>query len=128
MNPKNTWLMVMFAAGLFAFIWFIERQIKPPVVVVERTASGIDTNLVSVISISPRDSAAIRVERTNGVWKMTEPGFYDVQAYAVDRFLNTLGQLVPHRRITAGELQSHKDVEQDFGFGSPRYTILIQQG
>ncbi len=128
MNPRNTWFLVMVAAGLFAFIYFVERPFKRPAPVVQRVWTDMSTDLVTAIEISPKDSAAIRVERTNGQWQMTKPVVYPVQSYAVDSFLQELAQLMPRYHLGAKELQSHRDVEHDFGFDTPAYTILIQQG
>jgi hypothetical protein len=59
---------------------------------------------------------------------MTQPVVYPVQAYAVDKFLHALATLTPRAIITGQELQSHKNVSEDYGFDKPSYSIMIEQG
>ena len=127
MNPRNTWIFVLLAAGLFAFIYFVERRIAPPAPVVNRIWTGTADGLTA-IQITPEDHRTIRVEHTNGVWQMTQPVVYPVQVYAVDKFLQALTALTPRYRILGPELQSHKNASQDYGFDRPGYSILLEQG
>ncbi len=117
----------MLAAGMFAFIYFVERRIQPPAPVASRIWTGTKDG-VTAIEISPKGQTAIRLERTNGVWQMTQPVVYPVQAYAVDKFLQALAALEPTDRITGQELQSNKNVSKEYGFETPGYSILIEQG
>jgi hypothetical protein len=129
MNPKNTWMLVVLAGGLFAFIYFFERHIQPPPPVVARVLPDLNPDDVSSIEIiQPRNQFAIRVERVNGGWQLTKPIAYSVQTGAVEAFLKALSEVSPQRRISAGELQNNKSVNADFGFDSPQATISIQQG
>ncbi len=128
MNPKNTWMLVLLAGGLFAFIYFFERHIQPPVPVVVRVLPGLDTNAVTSIEIQPRGQFAIRVERNSNGWQLTRPIVYPVRGAAVDAFLDSLAELSPQRPITAEELQNNKKVNQEYGFDVPQATILIQTG
>jgi Domain of unknown function (DUF4340) len=128
MNPKNTWMLVALAAGLFAFIYFFERHIQPPVPVVARVLPGLKVDDVSSIEIQPRDKFAIRVERVPGGWQLTKPITYAVRGAEVEAFLKALAELSPQRRISAEELQNNKNVNADFGFDTPQTTILLQQG
>jgi hypothetical protein len=128
MNPKNTWMLVVLAGGLFAFIYFFERHIQPPAPVVPRVLPALDTENVSSVEIQPRGQFAIRVERVNGGWQLTKPIPYPVQSAAVEAFLKSLAELSPQRRISAEELRNNKNVNAEFGFDTPQTTIFIQQG
>jgi Domain of unknown function (DUF4340) len=128
MNPKNTWMLVLLTAGLFAFIYFFERHIQPPVPEVVHVLPGLDTNAVTSIEIQPRGQFGIRVERGSNGWQLTRPIVYPVRGAAVDAFLDSLAELSPRRRISAEELQNNKKVNQDYGFDAPQATILIQTG
>jgi hypothetical protein len=128
MNPKNTWMLVALAAGLFAFIYFFERHMEPPAAAVARVLPHLDTNEVTSIEIHPRDQFVIRVERTNGGWQLTKPIAYPVRNAAVDAFLSALAELSPIRRISPEELQNNKKAGQEFGFDAPQTTIDIEQG
>ncbi len=129
MNPKNTWMLVALAAGLFAFIYFFERHIQPPVPVVARILPGLTADEVTSIEVQPRGQFAIRVERTNGGWMLTKPLWYPVRAAAVEDLLKALENLSPQRHISAQELDGYsKKASAEFGFDAPQTTILLQQG
>ncbi len=128
MNSRNTWILVILAAGLFAFIYFFESRIKPPEPVVERVLPGLKAGEVTSIQIQPMNQDAIRVERTNDTWQMVKPVIYPAQSIAVDDFLKALEQLAPHPRISAQELKGRHNVEEEFGFDAPQATIVIGQG
>ena len=128
MNPKNTWMLVVLAGGLFAFIYFFERHIQAPPVVVAKVLPNLIPDDVSSIEVHPRGQFAIRVERVTGGWQMTQPIVYSVQNSAVEGFLQAWADLSPQRPITAEELQGNKNIARDYGFETPLATILIQQG
>ncbi|HXD01230.1 MAG TPA: DUF4340 domain-containing protein [Verrucomicrobiae bacterium] len=128
MNPKNTWMLVLLAGGLFAFIYFFERHIQPPPPVVARVLPTLNADEVTSIEILPRDQFAIRVERINGVWQLTKPLAYPVSVPEVENFLKSLEELAPQRRISMGELQNNRNIGTNFGFDRPQATIFIQQG
>ena len=128
MNPKNTWMLVVLAGGLFAFIYFVERHIQPPPPVVARVLPNLNPDNVSSIEILPRGQFKIRVERVTGGWHLTEPITYSVQPGAVEAFLKALAEVSPQRHISAGELQNNKSVNTNFGFDPPQAVIFIQQG
>ncbi len=128
MNPKNTWMLVVLAAGLFAFIYFFERHVQPVAPEAAHVLPGLDTNAVSAIEIQPRGLFPIRVERNSNGWQLTKPIIYPVRGAAVDAFVDSLARLSPQRRISAGELQNNRKVNQDYGFENPQTTILLQQG
>jgi hypothetical protein len=128
MNPKNTWLLVALAAGLFAFIYFFERQIQPPMPVVQKVLPGLKADEVTSIEIHPRGQFKIRVERTGAGWLMTQPLAYPVRTAAVEDLLKALVDLSPQAQISAQELQGDRKVSEEFGFDTPMTTILLQQG
>jgi hypothetical protein len=128
MNSRNTCILVILAAGLFAFIYFFESRIKAPEPVVEKVLPGFKAGEVTSIQIQPMKQDAIRVERTNGAWQLAKPVVYPAQSIAVDDFLQALEQLSPHTRISAQELKGRHNVEEEYGLDAPQATIVIQQG
>jgi Domain of unknown function (DUF4340) len=128
MKPKNTWMLVLLAAALFAFIYFFERHIVPKEPEVRRLIPGLDTNAVTSIEIQPHGQFPIRVERVSGGWQLTKPIVYPVRGAAVDQLLDALAGLSPQRHISPEELQNNKKVSEDYGFDTPQSTIIIEQG
>ena len=128
MNPKNTWLLVVLAAGLFAFIWLVEPRLRPPPPVAPRVMPAFNPADVTSIQIQPKDRFPFRVERTNGAWLMTKPVVYPVKAAAVENFLQALGELSPRTRITAEELRKVRNVSEEYGFDSRQAAITLEFG
>lgn len=129
MKPKNTWLLVVLAVGLFAFIWLLEPRLRPPPPGPRRVMTPA-IKPAEVTSIQIESKGQVRVERTNGAWVMTKPLVYPVKSAAVDNFLTALAELSPRTRITAEELRKIKNVSDEYGFGSPqaRITLEFSQG
>ncbi len=128
MNPRNTWILTLVAAGLFAFIYFFESRIKPAGPVMVKVLPGFQGKEVTSIQIQPMKQDAIRVERTNDGWQLTKPVVYPAQSVAVNGFLEALEDLSPERRISAQELKNRRNVEEEYGFDAPQATIVIEQG
>jgi Domain of unknown function (DUF4340) len=127
MNPKNTWMLVLLAGGMFAFIYFFERHIQPPAPVVTKVLPTLNASEVTSIEIDPRGQFTIRVERTNGVWRLTKPVDYPVQARPIEELLKALENLTPQSRISAAELQTNRDINGSYGFGPNETHISLQQ-
>lgn len=129
MNPRNTWLLVVLAVGLFAYIYFVERRVRPPAPPINRVLSSLDTNATTAIEITSKNPPfTIRVERINGTWQMTQPVVYQVQTNSVDEFLSQLAALTPRLRLSTQDMEASTNARAEYGFDSPNYTILVEQG
>ncbi|MDB6067895.1 MAG: hypothetical protein JWR26_4103 [Pedosphaera sp.] len=129
MNPRNTWILVVLAAGLFGFIFFYERHIKPAEVVVPRILPDLKLSEVKSIQINAAgQKEPIRVERTNGGWRLTKPIVYPSKSLPVEDLLKALQELSPETRISAQELQGRRNLNEEYGFDSPQATLVVQQG
>ncbi len=129
MNPKNTFLLVVLAAGLFCFIFFYERHrdLTPPPP--PKLLPGLDIATVTNIQIQLHGlDEAIRVERTtNGNWQLTKPINYPAQSLAVENLLRALHDVTPQNHISAEELKGRRNVDADFGMQTPTATIVVTQ-
>lgn len=129
MNPKNTFILVLLAAGLFAFIFFYERHLNlgppPP----PKLMAGLDIAAVTNIQIQLHgQEEEIRVERTtNGTWQIVKPINYPAQTLAVDNLLQALQELTPRDRISAEDLKGRRNVDADFGMQTPTATVVLEQ-
>ena len=128
MSFKNTWLWLLVASGLFAFIFFFQRDFHH--------ASGA---LKVLPNLAPADVTSIQVRpgvgqleiracRTNAAWLLTEPLVYPAQAASIDGLLKGLLNLTAAASISESELRAHTNADEEFGFASPQASILIQQG
>ena len=127
MNPKNTLLLVVFAAALFAFIFFFERHVHPPEPVAIRVMPDFKAAEVTTVQIQLAGQLEIRAERTNGSWQLTKPLVYPAQSLAVENLLQAVAELSPQARLTAQELKGRRTVNEDYGFDKAQAILIFQQ-
>ena len=65
MNPKNTWVWFIVAAGLFAAIFVLKQFGSKPEVGPGPVLLGFKAGAVTMIQVHPTGQSAIRAERTN---------------------------------------------------------------
>ncbi len=128
MKPRNTFILVVLAAGLFAFIFFFERHIKKAEPETPKVLPGLKASEVTSIEIRPGQSETIRLERTNGEWELTSPIVYPAQGPAVENLLHTLEDLSPQSRISAQELLGRHNVNEEFGFDTSQAILVLRYG
>jgi hypothetical protein len=128
MNSKTTGIWFAIAAALFALIYIFEHFLRPSAA----ESSGILPELrppaVTSIQVIPSGSLEIRADRTNGVWLLTKPIVYPAQSAAIEALLDALQKLAPATRISAAELRNHHDTDVEFGFETPRISLVIETG
>jgi hypothetical protein len=129
MNSKSTWISLIVAAGLFAFIFLFERHLHKPASGPTRIFPDLKAAAVTTVQVTPggRGQLEIRAEQTNGAWHLIEPIAYPAQAGAVESLLAMLEQLVPATYIPPGELKSIAQSDREFGFDVPQATVVLQQ-
>ena len=127
MNSRNTWLWIVVAAGLFAFIFFYQRQARTPVLGPGRILPALKAAAVASVQVRPAAQRTIQAVRTNGGWQLTEPLVYPAQTVSVENLLGALERLTPAAFITAQEIRDRPGVEEEYGFATPQVTITLQQ-
>jgi hypothetical protein len=127
MNFKRIWLWLLLAGGLFAFIFFFQRTGPKPPSPPPRILPGLKPAAVTALQITARGQLALRVERTNDSWQLTEPVAYPAQSANVDILLSVLEQLVPDRHFSEGEVTDRFTAPHDYGFADPQATLLLEQ-
>ena len=128
MNPKNTWLWVLVAAGLFAVVFLHDRFAAKPETGPSKLLPGFDTNGVLSVEILPANQRSIRAELLNGNWQLTDPVSFPAHAAALAGLLKALEEMVPTTRIDAQELGNMRDANEKFGFNPPPFTVVLQPG
>jgi hypothetical protein len=130
MNWKNTWTLVALAAGLFAFIFFIERRI-PSIGAIEPVQplfAQFRPTAATSFQLRRGGEVNFALEQTNDGWRFTKPFAYPAANFAVHTFLETLERVVPATHISPREILSRKQTVADFGFAEPPIVITLQRG
>ena len=127
MNPRNTWLWLVVAAGLFTFIFFYNRHARNPLPGPGKILPLLRAEAVTSVQVRPAAGLTIQADRTNGVWQLTEPRVFPAQAVSIENLLAALGQLTPVTCITARELRDRPHADEEYGFAAPQATITLQQ-
>src|SRR5450756_1958121 len=120
MNPKNTWLWIAVAAGLFVLVVFHQRHASKAYSGPVRVLPNLKAAAVTSIQVRPGARTNIRVERTNGIWQLTQPLVYPAQAVSIESLLSQLERLTPAPYITARELRNRTKVDEQYGFVAPQ--------
>jgi hypothetical protein len=130
MSAKKTILWVAVAALLFSFIYFYQRHVHPAPSGSVKVLPELRLDLVSSILVRPSGSGQlqIRADRSNGIWRLSQPLNYPAQGDRVQKLLTFLEQLKAAPYISAAELRAHTNADEDYGFASPKATLMIQQG
>jgi uncharacterized protein DUF4340 len=130
MNPKKTigWLVI--AGALFGFIFFYQRHARQPAVAPAKVLPDLRPEAVTSLLIRPSGPGQlqIRVDRTNGVWQLSQPLAYPAQTQRVLKLLAFLEQLTPAPYISGSVLRTHANADEEYGFASPQVTLVIHQG
>jgi hypothetical protein len=127
MNFKNTWLWLSVATGLFAFIFLFERHLKKPETGAPRVLPTLQPKEINSLQVMPKGQLAIRVERTNGTWQITEPLSYPAQAARVEGLLAALQQITGAPYFSIQDLKKMPDADEQFGFDSPQFSLMLGQ-
>ena len=104
MSSKNTWLWLTVAATLFAFIFLFERYQPQPETGPAYLLPGMEAKAIKSVQIR-LGQIDIRVERTNGGWRLVEPVVYPALNTNVQNLLEALQQLTVVHRIDEKEFR-----------------------
>src|SRR3974390_3521823 len=128
MSAKTTWVWILIAAGLFAFIYFYHPHSRKPAVGLPRILPNLKPEAVTSVQVRPGGTAQlqIRVDRTNHTWQLTEPVDYPAQSSSVERLLAYLKQLTPVVYISAAEIKNRVSADEDYGFTAPQSSVFVQ--
>jgi hypothetical protein len=126
MNPKNTLMLVVVAAALFGFIFFIEPLFRKPQPLPTKVIEGLRPESVTGLQVL-LPGQKIAVVRSNGGWQMLSPRSYPAQSQLVESLVRAAALIRPQTRISAQELKG-RSANEEFGFDTPQATLVFQQG
>lgn len=125
MNPRHTWIWLALAAGLFSFIVFYERGIKPPDAGPRKVLPGLVLSDIRAVQVLPRGQLAIYAARTNGEWNLTQPMHYPAEQGRIDGFLTVLSNLTATTYIPREELKNVAEEDVEYGFNEPQFSVML---
>jgi Domain of unknown function (DUF4340) len=128
MNSKTTGIWFTIAAALFALIFIFEHFLRPSAAEPSRILPELRPPTVTSVQVIPSGALEIRADRTNGAWLLTKPIAYPAQPAAIETLLDALQKLTPATRISAAELRNHRNADVEFGFETPRISLVIETG
>ena len=128
MNSKTTGIWFPIAAALFALIFIFEHFLRPADAESSRILPELRPAAVTSVQVIPSGALEIRADRTSGVWLLTKPITYPAQPAAIEALLDALQKLTPATRISAAELRNHRNADVEFGFETPRISLVIETG
>lgn len=128
MSPKNTRLWLMLAAGLFAFIYIVERNWRTPAPGPNKVLPSMRSEAVTGVQVLPEHQLAIRAERTNGGWQLRlgESLIYPAQSASIENFLDALARLTPAAYIPGSDLRDRPNADEEYGFATPQDTLILE--
>lgn len=128
MRWKTTWLLLMLAGVLFAFIYLVERHWGGTSLTVQPLPRLLSLKPTDVTSLQLRrtNQLFLRVERTNETWNMTVPLVYPAHLYKIEGLLQALNNVTVQTHIPLEELSGRNQTIADFGLDIPRATLTLQ--
>jgi hypothetical protein len=130
MNPKRTWFWLFIALGLFGLILVLKPYAKKAPAGPPRILPTLQPAAVTAVLVRNAEPSqlAIRADRTNQAWQLTEPVSYPAQSTNIDSLLIRLEQLTPAAYITPGEYRSRPKADEEYGFAAPQASLTLWQG
>ncbi len=128
MNSKTTGIWFLIAAALLALIFVFERFLRPAAPESFQILPELRPTDITSVQIIPSGALEIRADRTNNTWLLTKPVVYPAQSAAIEALLDALQKLTPATRISAAELRNHQNADVEFGFASPRISLVVEAG
>lgn len=128
MSSKNTWLWLTTATALFVFIFLFERYRPRAQNGPTYLLPGFDPKSIQTVQIRPNGQLGIRVERTNGVWRIVDPVVYPAQGTNILMLLEGLQKLTVAHRISEHELRKDPKADEDYGIEPPQISLVLNSG
>src|SRR5258706_1193470 len=127
MRRLNTWIWLILAGGLFAFIYFFHNTSKQVENGPAKILPTLQARSVVSLEVVPKDRVPVQAVRTNGGWQLVKPLAYAAQSANVDRLLAILSQLTPKTFISEREFKDRFNSDEEFGFTMPQATIIVTE-
>jgi hypothetical protein len=129
MKSKNTFILLILAGAIYAFIHFYESKQPSSQQAAERAGKVVqfDRDKVTKISLKTSDSK-IELEKKNGVWFMEKPVKDRADSMAINQLFTTAESLKSDSAIPTEKQVGGKDPLKEFGLGSPETRLAFTGG
>jgi hypothetical protein len=127
-TTKSTALLLAAAAGLFAFVYFVEWPMRQTALTPPNRRILPDLDPAKIIAVEIQAGGrVVRIEQTNHAWQLTAPIEYPANAALVGRFLQGLAQWEWETFLGPDELTNRPNAMEEFGFDPPQFTLLLRE-
>src|SRR5947209_2683654 len=127
MRWKTTWVLLLSAAVLFGFIYFVDQRLsssnEPPAP--PSTLVSIKPEEITAIQVRRTNQFLLRADRTNQSWRITAPINYPAQSEIIEHLLKSLSELTSYTYITPQELRTGGKSVAEFGLDVPVTTLTL---
>jgi hypothetical protein len=127
MNSKSTWVWITIAAVLFGAVFVVEKFGRKPPPTLVALLPGFRATDVTSVQYVPAGQLEIRVDRTNGTWRLIKPINYPAQVASIEGLLQALQYIAPAHTISGAEERQRKNATEEFGF-VPRTALTLTTG
>jgi hypothetical protein len=116
----KTGVVLLVLVGLFAYIWFVDRNKAPAGEVKKETILTVDKAKAKEISIEATGQDTIRLVKDGASWKVTSPFEAPADNSAVESMLTSLEKLEADEVV----VETTDDVAQ-YGLKTPKRTVSV---
>ncbi len=129
MKSKNTLLLLALAAGIFGFIWFVEKGLPGSQQAAESAGRVVefDRDAITAITIKNGSTTIELLKTKEGAWLMEKPLKDRADLMAVSQLFTTAEGL-KSEALASDKSGSSKDQLREFGLASPDTRILFSGG
>jgi hypothetical protein len=121
-SSRNLIILVVVVVALSAFIFFVERH-QPTTTErlekIDRVFTELDQDAVDTIELRT-GRGSLRLERTDGEWRLVEPLSYPADAAAVRTLLQAIASLESDRALPLDDVDP-----ADHGLDSPQLSVAL---
>jgi hypothetical protein len=131
MNAATTRWLVGIALALLLYLVIFDRRTtntKDFLDARDRVLPALNLDTVDGIEVRNATNVHLKLVRTEGEWRLTEPLPYPAQATSVERFLTALRDLRFRGRIRANEVLAQTNGLAAFGLKPPAASIILTAG
>lgn len=128
MKLRNTLILLVLVAGLFAYIkWVDSKKLSTPEIhEMERhpfRQAGLEQEKVKMLTIRNRDAAPVQISQKDGVWTLEAPIKDRAQEFDVKK---VLGQLDLLELTKVSDATPSKDQLKAYGLLKPEFTVKVE--
>lgn len=126
MKPATTISLAALAAGIFTFIWFVERHTESTTERAESSAKvlSIDSNKISAFTVQNGDSR-LEILKKDGAWRIEHPLSDRADSGLINQLIASLELLKHSSKI---ELPPNEKTEKlkEFGLSDPNLRLRLK--